>query len=68
MNIVSNKFHYCVTFMDDFSRMTWLFLMKNRLELFSIFQIFCNMINTQFTQKICILHCDNAKDSHSTTK
>jgi hypothetical protein len=28
INITSNKFHYFVTFVDDFSRMTWLFLMK----------------------------------------
>jgi hypothetical protein len=39
-NIASNKFPYFVTFVDDFSRMTWLFLMKNRTKLFSIFQIF----------------------------
>jgi hypothetical protein len=55
INIASNKFHYFVTFVDDFSRMTWLFLMKNRTELFSIFQIFRNMIKTQFAQKIRIL-------------
>jgi hypothetical protein len=30
INIASNKFHYFVTFVDDFSRMTWLFSMKNR--------------------------------------
>jgi transposase InsO family protein len=64
---VSNKFHYFVTFVDDFSRMTWLFLMKNRSELFSIFQIFRNMIKTQFAHKIHILRSDNAKEymSHS---
>jgi hypothetical protein len=49
MNIASNKFHYFVTFVDDFSHMTWLFLMKNRSKLFSIFQIFRNMIKTQFS-------------------
>lgn len=31
---------YFVTFIDDFSRCTWLFLMKNRSELFSIFEQF----------------------------
>jgi hypothetical protein len=40
INITANKFHYFVTFVDDFSRMTWLFLMQNRLELFSIFPNF----------------------------
>jgi hypothetical protein len=62
MNIASNKFHYFVTFVDTFSRMTWLFLMKDRSELFSVFQIFCNMIKIQFSQKICILYFDNAKE------
>ena len=30
-------FQYYVTFIDDYSRCTWLFLMKTRAELFSIF-------------------------------
>jgi len=30
-------FQYFVTFIDDFSICTWLFLMKNHSELFSIF-------------------------------
>jgi len=30
-------FQYFVTFIDDFSRFTWLFLMKNYSELFPIF-------------------------------
>jgi hypothetical protein len=62
INIVANKFHYFVTFVDDFSHMTLLFLMKNHSDLFYIFQIFCNMIKTQFAQKIYILHSVNAKD------
>jgi transposase InsO family protein len=47
--------------------MTWLFLMKNRSELFSIFQIFRDMIKTQFSQKIRILHSDNAKEYTSSS-
>jgi transposase InsO family protein len=41
--------------------------MKNCFELFSIFQIVCNMIKTQFAQKLRILHSNNAKEypSHS---
>ena len=33
-------FYYFVTFIDDFSRCTWLFLMKNCSNVFSIFQGF----------------------------
>ena len=34
------QFRYFVTFIDDYSRCTWLFLMKTRAEFFSIFQKF----------------------------
>lgn len=41
-------FHYFVMFTDDFSQCTWTFLMKNRFELFSIFQTFYTEIQNQF--------------------
>ena len=41
-------FQYFVTFVDDYSRTTWLYLMKNRSELFSHFRAFCAKIHTQF--------------------
>ena len=48
-------FQYFVTFIDDYSRCTWLFLMKNRAELFSIFQKFYTEIQTQFNISIRVL-------------
>ena len=66
MNIAFNKFHYFVTFVDDFPCMTWLFLMKNH-SIFFFLRIFRNMIKTQFTQKICILCSDNAKEYKSSS-
>ena len=56
------RFWYFVTFIDDYSRCTWLFLMKTRTELFSIFQKFHTEIRTQFNTFICILRSDNAKE------
>lgn len=47
-----------VTFIDDYSRFTWLFLMKYRSELFSIFYSFYNEIKNQygvFFFKLCIV-------------
>ena len=41
-------FKYFVTFVDDFSRITWLYLMKCHSELFSHFSAFCAEIQTQF--------------------
>ena len=39
-------FQYFVTFINDYSRCTWLFLMKNRAELYSIFKKFYAEIQT----------------------
>ena len=58
-------FRYCVTFIDNYSRCTLLFLMKTRAELFSIFQKFHAKIRTQFNTSIRILRSDNAKEYFS---
>ena len=54
-------FKYFVTFVDDFSRVTWLYLMKSHSELFSHFTVFCAEIQTKFHVPIQILRSDNAK-------
>lgn len=53
-----------VTFIDDFSCCTWIFLM-NRFELFNIFNNFCSEIKTQFGKTIRILRSDNVKEYFS---
>ena len=55
-------FKYFVTFVDDFSRVTWLYLMKSRYELFSHFSVFCAEIQTQFHVFVQTLRSDNAKE------
>ena len=57
-------FRYFVTFINDYSQCTWLFLMKTRAELFSIFQKFHAEVRTQFNISIRILRNDNAKEYH----
>ena len=59
-------FQYFVTFIDDYSRCTWLYLMKSRSEVFDIFQSFCAEIKTQFNTSVSILRSDNAKEYLST--
>ena len=66
-SISTLEFRYFVTFIDDYSRCTWLFLMKTRAELFSIFQKFHAEICTQFNTSIRILRSDNAKEYFSTS-
>ncbi|CAM8877197.1 unnamed protein product [Rhodiola kirilowii] len=55
-------FRYFVTFVDDFSRMTWIYFMKNRSELFQHFSSVCAEIQTQFGVPVKILRSDNAKE------
>ena len=52
---------YFVTFIDDYLRCTWLFLMQNRSELFSIFKHFYEEIKTQFGVPIRTLQSDDAR-------
>ena len=56
------RFRHSITFVDDYSRTTWLYLMKNRSELFSHFRAFCAKIHTQFHVYVQNLRSDNAKE------
>ena len=58
-------FQYFVTFINDYFRCTWLFLMKNQAELFSIFQKLYAEIQTRFNISICVLRSDNAREYFS---
>ncbi|KAH9774809.1 retrovirus-related pol polyprotein from transposon RE1 [Citrus sinensis] len=55
-----------VTFIDDCSRMTWIFLMKSKDEVNSLFQRFHKMVTTQFQTQIRVLHTDNGGEYMST--
>ena len=60
--VVSPKrFRYFVTFVDDYSRTTWLYLMKNRSKLLSHFRAFRAKVHTQFHVSVQNLRSDNAK-------
>ena len=57
------RFRYFVTFVDDFSRVTWLYLMKSRYEFFfSHFSALCVEIQTQFHVSVQTLRSENAKE------
>jgi hypothetical protein len=50
---------YYVIFVDDHSRYTWLYFMKHRSQLCSIYQSFTQMVHTQFSISIKIFHSDS---------
>ena len=48
-----------VTFIDACTCMTWLYLLKHKDDVFSVFQSFHAMIQTQFSVEIQILRSNN---------
>ena len=55
-------FKYFVTFVNDFSHVTWLYLMKSRSKLFSHFSAFSAEIRTQYHVFVQTLRSDDAKE------
>ena len=51
---------YFVIFVDDFSRNTWIYLFKNRSELYQIYRDFTKMIKTQFSKPIKVFRSNTA--------
>jgi hypothetical protein len=54
--------HYFLTIVDDYSRGTWVYLLKEKTEVLRILTNFINMINTQFNVKIKRLRSDNGTE------
>lgn len=61
-NATLEGLQYFVIFVDDYSRYTWLYLLKNRSELKQIYFDFAAMVETQFAHKIKTLRSDNAME------
>ena len=60
-------FRYFVIFVGDYSRVTYLDLMKERSELYSIFKSFYMEIKTQFNASLRIFRSDNAREYFHTS-
>ena len=45
--------------MDDFTRMTWIFLLKKKSEAFNCFQVFKELTENEIDMKINCLRSDN---------
>jgi len=52
-------FCWFVIFVDDCTRMTWIYLLKHKKEVFHVFKSFHTMIQTQFAAKLQTLRLDN---------
>ena len=54
-----HHFSYYVLFVDDCTRMSWVYFLKHKSEVYSIFVTFYNMLKTQFHATPQILRSDN---------
>ncbi|CAL8118428.1 unnamed protein product [Prunus armeniaca] len=57
--VTSNGFRWFVTFIDDCTRLTWVFLLKNKHNVASILLEFCTMVSTQFHAQVKVFQTDN---------
>jgi len=53
---------YYVSFIDDFSRNTWIYFLKKKSEVFDRFKEFKALVENQIEKKIKLLRIDNGGD------
>ena len=55
-------YKYFVIFVDDFSRVTWLYLLKSKNEVMKVFKDFHNLVKNHFSSQIQTLRSDNGTE------
>jgi hypothetical protein len=61
-NTSLNGYKYFITFIDDFSRVTWVYLLKAKSDVFSCFQDFHTLIKNQFSSHLKTFRSDNGSE------
>ena len=52
------RFSYYVSFIDDYSKFTWIYLLKKRSGVFQVFSNFQNLVERQLNSKILSMQTD----------
>ena len=56
---------YCVLFIYDFSRNTWIYFLEKKSEVFDRFKEFKALVENQIEKKIKVLRTDNGGEFYS---
>ena len=62
LHISISGMKYFVTFIDCYTRMTWVYLLRHKDEVFQCFQDFCAYVNTQFKVQVQMIRSDNGTE------
>lgn len=57
-----SRYHYFVTFINDFFRKTWIYFVKKKYEVFSSLKEFKTLVENQTKRKIKTLRSDNGDE------
>jgi hypothetical protein len=56
------KYMYYVSFIDDFSRNTWIYFLRNKSKVFDRFKDFKALVENQTEKIIKVLRTDNGRE------
>ncbi|GAB2289286.1 hypothetical protein Dimus_038040 [Dionaea muscipula] len=59
-----DSFKFFLTIVDDYSKVTWVYLMHSKSQTQSLLHSFFNLVETQFSTKIKCLRSDNGMEFH----
>ena len=62
-SISLSLYEYYVTFIDDYSRKTWIYFLKNKSEVFGKFKEFKSLVENHSEKRIKTLRLDNGGDT-----
>ncbi|XP_074327323.1 uncharacterized protein LOC141665244 [Apium graveolens] len=59
---IRQKFRYFLTILDDYSRVTWLYLLQHKSDYLKTMETFHHFVQRQFGSSIKVIRSDNAKE------
>jgi len=65
--MVFNGARYYISFVDVYTKITWIYLIHHKSQVKNVFKCFKNLLENQIGYKINVVQSDNAKEYLSLT-